>query len=289
MFSKNNKIISIFIMFIALISIVLVSLDKETYAFNEDGNTLDIYYLDVGQADATFIILPNEEVMLIDAGEKSSSEIVQNFINTKGYQKIDYVIGTHPHVDHIGGLENIIKTFQVGTIYIPNAISTSKTYESLLKTISEKNLSVKKAKCDTSILQEEDLEVKIISPCNSNYDSLNNYSVVLKITYKDNTFLFMGDAEELIEKEIKEDVESDVIKVGHHGSDTSSSIDFVNRVNPKYAVISVGSNNKYNHPREEVVLRWESVGAKIYRTDINGVINISSDGYNIKVKTQKGE
>lgn len=254
---------------------------------NTNNDLLKVHYLDVGQGDSIFIELPNNETMLIDAAESYQSENIINYLKNLNYQKIDYVIGTHPHTDHIGGLKDIINTFEIGKIYMPKVVSTTKTYESLLMTIKDKNLKINTAKAGTSIIDIDTLKINILAPNNSTYTELNNYSVVTKITYGSTKFLFMGDAEKLSENEIKENVTADVIKIGHHGSNTSSSIDFIKKVNAKYGIISVGLNNKYNLPKEEIITNWENSGTKIYLTSINGTVRASSDGTNIKIESEK--
>lgn len=254
---------------------------------NTNNDLLKVHYLDVGQGDSIFIELPNNETMLIDAAESYQSENIINYLKNLNYQKIDYVIGTHPHTDHIGGLKDIINTFEIGKIYMPKVVSTTKTYENLLMTIKDKNLKINTAKAGTSIIDIDTLKINILAPNNSTYTELNNYSVVTKITYGTTKFLFMGDAEKLSENEIKEDVTADVIKIGHHGSNTSSSIDFIKKVNAKYGIISVGLNNKYNLPKEETITNWENSGTKIYLTSINGTITAISDGTNIKIESEK--
>lgn len=254
---------------------------------NTNNDLLKVHYLDVGQGDSIFIELPNNETMLIDAAESYQSENIINYLKNLNYQKIDYVIGTHPHTDHIGGLKDIINTFEIGKIYMPKVVSTTKTYENLLMAIKDKNLKINTAKAGTSIIDTDALKINILAPNNSTYTELNNYSAVTKITYGTTKFLFMGDAEKLSENEIKEDVTADVIKIGHHGSNTSSSINFIKKVNAKYGIISVGLNNKYNLPKEETVTNWENSGTKIYLTSINGTITAISDGTNIKIESEK--
>ena len=254
---------------------------------NTNNDLLKIHYLDVGQGDSIFIELPNNETMLIDAAESNQSENIINYIKNLNYQKIDYVIGTHPHTDHIGGLKDIINTFEIGKIYMPKAVSTTKTYESLLMAIKDKNLKINTAKAGISIIDTNTLKINILAPNNDTYTELNNYSVVTKITYGTTKFLFMGDAEKLSENEIKEDVSADVIKIGHHGSSTSSGLNFIKKVNAKYGIISVGLNNKYNLPKEETITNWENSGTKIYLTSTNGTITATSDGTNIKIESEK--
>lgn len=252
--------------------------DDEASISTFSSGTLRVNYIDVGQGDSIFIQLPNNQTMLIDAGEAYKSDNVINYLNNLGITKIDYVIGTHPHTDHIGGLEEVINTFDIGSIYMPRAVSTSKTYEDLLTTISSKGLKVKTAKSGVVVLDEDNLKLEFIAPNSDSYSELNNYSAVLKLTYLDNTFLFMGDAETLSEEEITSEIKADVIKVGHHGSDSSSSLEFVKKVSPEYAIIMVGEGNSYNHPYQSIIDRYESVGAKVLRTDLDGNIVCDSDG-----------
>lgn len=296
---KNIKRNFFEILIILLAFLIINNQDKIKNLFNQNNNQnqndyintnndlLKVHYLDVGQGDSIFIELPNNETMLIDAAESYQSENIINYLKNLNYQKIDYVIGTHPHTDHIGGLKDIINTFEIGKIYMPKVVSTTKTYENLLMTIKDKNLKINTAKAGTSIIDTDALKINILAPNNSTYTELNNYSAVTKITYGTTKFLFMGDAEKLSENEIKEDVTADVIKIGHHGSNTSSSINFIKKVNAKYGIISVGLNNKYNLPKEETITNWENSGTKIYLTSINGTITAISDGTNIKIESEK--
>ena len=296
---KNIKRNFFEILIILLAFFIINNQDKIKNLFNQNNNQnqneyintnndlLKVHYLDVGQGDSIFIELPNNETMLIDAAESYQSENIINYLKNLNYQKIDYVIGTHPHTDHIGGLKDIINTFEIGKIYMPKVVSTTKTYESLLMAIKDKNLKINTAKAGTSIIDTNALKINILAPNNSTYTELNNYSVVTKITYGTTKFLFMGDAEKLSENEIKENVTADVIKIGHHGSNTSSSIDFIKKVSAKYGIISVGLKNKYNLPKEETITNWENSGTKIYLTSTNGTVTAISDGTNIKIESEK--
>ena len=248
---------------------------------------LKVHFLDVGQGDSIFIELPTNETILIDASIKDASNKIINYLREENVSKIDYVFATHPHSDHIGGMSAVIKAFDIGQIYMPKAVTTTKTYENLLLTIKDKNLKIKTAKAGNTIIDTDDLKLVVLAPNQDSYESLNNYSIVLKLTYKEKSFLFMGDAETLSEKEITGDIQADVLKVGHHGSRTSTSQAFLNKVNPSYAVISVGLNNDYKHPHQEVIDRLEKKNIKIYRTDQNGDIIFTTDGYNIDVKVEK--
>ena len=247
------------------------------------GALLKVNYIDVGQGDSIFIEMPDETTMLIDAGESYEATTVIDYINSLGYTKIDYVVATHPHSDHIGGMQEVIENFEVGNIYMPKAASTSKTYENLLDTIADRGLTIKTAKAGLKIIDKDQLLVEVLSPTKDTYSDLNNYSVVLKITYGANSFLFMGDAEKEVEEELVLDETIDVIKIGHHGSDTSSSEAFVEQVKSQVAIISVGEDNKYDHPVLEIVERWEEVGALIFETKDDGTIIAKSDGKNLEV------
>lgn len=252
-------------------------------------NDIKIHYIDVWQGDSIFIELPNGKTMLIDAGESKKQTNVSSYISKLGYSSIDYVIATHPHADHIGGMAHIITKFNIGSIYMPNITTTSWTYENLIKTISIKGLKIKNAKAGVNILNEGDLNVEMIAPNANYYEKLNDYSAVIKITYGSRKFLFMGDAESVSELEIikNTDVSADVIKIGHHGSYTSSDPNFINRVNAKYAIISVGVDNDYGHPHDVTLNKWIAKGTTIYRTDINGNIVVTSDGNDLNVDTDK--
>lgn len=278
-----------FLILLFIIFIALVVKYYGDYSFSSDVEVNGKFiasFIDVGQGDSIFLEFPNGKNMLIDAGENYESETVQSFINSKGYFSLDYVVGTHPHTDHIGGLESIIRRYEIGEIYLPKVVHTSKTYENLLMTINELGYKVNSAISGMEIINEKGLEVKILSPKNSNYSELNNYSVVIKIVFGNTSFLFMGDAETVVEDEILDEVNADVVKVGHHGSDTSSSEEFVKSVNAKYAVIMSGIDNQYDLPDKAIVDRWKSNGAEVYNTSENGNVIITSDGRNITVEVE---
>ena len=277
-------LIFLFIVFIALIAKYYGDFSFASYTDFE--GKLVVNFIDVGQGDSLLLEFPNGKNMLIDAGENYESEVVQSFINRRGFTNLDYVIGTHPHTDHIGGLESIILNYNVGEIYLPKVVHTSKTYENLLTAISERGYKVNNAKAGTLIIDEDGLLVKILSPIHEEYSELNNYSVVIKVIFGNTSFLFMGDAEKVVENEILSEVSADVVKVGHHGSDSSSSSDFVESVKAKYAVIMSGVDNQYDLPSDEVVNRWKNSGAKVYNTSVNGNIVMVSDGNNISVEVQ---
>ena len=258
--------------------------DQKPFVASED--ELVAHFIDVGQGDSSFIELPNGDTMLIDAGTASYGDDIIEYIESLGYQDIDYVVATHPHADHIGGMAEVIDAFDIETVYMPKAVSTSKTYENLLETIQDKGLSIHTGRAGVEVLNTDDLTILMFAPVQEEYSNLNNYSIVLKITYGDTSFLYTGDAEDSL-NEITGDIESDVLKVGHHGSDTSTTSDFLARVNPSYAVISVGEGNSYGHPALSTIELLEGYTSNIYRTDLNGTVVISSDGVNINVDTER--
>ena len=256
-------------------------------SFTANGDMLVAHFIDVGQGDANFIELPNGETMLIDAGIQSSGDDIIEYIENLGYTDIDYVVSTHPHADHIGGMALVIEAFNVENIYMPKAVSTSKTYENLLETIQNRGLSIKTGRAGVEILNTDDLNIILLAPTKESYTNLNNYSIVLKITYGDVSFLYTGDAEEESLDEITGDLKADVLKVGHHGSNTSTTKSFLEQVKPEYAIISVGAKNIYGHPNSSTLELLEEYTNNIYRTDINGTVIIRSDGVNIEVEKER--
>lgn len=245
-------------------------------------DTLAAHFIDVGQADSILVQLPNSEIMLIDAGGE-----VNDYIASLGITKIDYLVATHPHADHIAYLDEVISEFEIGRVIMPRVNHTSETYKDLLYAIQKKSLRVKTARAGIKLLDTEDLDIDIVAPVEDTYESLNDYSAVIKVTYKNKSMLFTGDAEELSESQITADVNADVLKVGHHGSSTSSSKTFLSMVSPDIAVISCGKDNEYGHPHREVLQSLNVRGAQTYRTDENGTVVVYCDGENLSVECEK--
>lgn len=237
-------------------------------------NNLRVYCLDVGQGDS-ILITNNNKTMLIDASTNEMGSRVVKYLNDLGIKKIDYLVGTHPHEDHIGGLDNVIKNFDIGTIYMPNVVATTKTFEEVIDAISAKKLKVTSPKTgDKFTVGNAECEVMSIR---NDKDDYNNCSIVIKMDFNNVSYLFTGDAEESVESSRKWP-HIDVLKVGHHGSNTSSSKDFLEQIKPEVALISVGQGNTYGHPTQATLKRLSNIGAKIYRTDENGTILLIEKG-----------
>ncbi len=245
--------------------------------------TFQVHYIDVGQGDATLITC-NDKAMLIDAGENDQGTKIQNYLQKQGITKLDYVIGTHPDSDHIGGLDVVIYKFDCGTILLPDYQKDTKTYDDVINTMKNKNYSNTLPNVGDTY-QLSDANFTIIAPNNYSYgDTTNNYSIGIILKYGDTSFLFTGDAENEAEEDIVAngiDISADVYQVGHHGSSSSSTELLLNAVNPEYAVISCEEDNKYGHPQAEVLNYFRERGTKVFRTDEQGTIVATSDGKNI--------
>lgn len=290
MFKKRIKNFIKILVVLAIISVTTTTCD---YAGIDKKSTypgLEVQFIDVNQADCTLIKMPDGKNMLIDAGNNSDGEYLTEYLKDEGIEKIDYLIGSHPHADHIGGLDDIIENFEIGTIYMPAVTTNTQTFEEVLQAIKDKGMKIETATAGKKVLYGE-VSAEFLSPAGDYYEELNDYSAVLKLTYGNKSFLFMGDAEILAEKEMiqKFDLKSDVLKLGHHGSGTSSHTEFLKAVSPEVAVISVGKNNDYGHPHKEVLKRIKNLGIKVYRTDLNGIVTVYCDGKNFEVKCEKGE
>lgn len=258
----------------------IISIDTST-GYSPIIKSLVVHYLDVGQADSIFIELPNGETMLIDAGNAEDGPGIVSYIKSLGYTKINYLLATHPHADHIGGMAYVVNNLAIGSVYMPKVSTTTQTFLGLLTAIQNKGLTITTARAGVSLLDIDSLKAALLAPNSTQYDDLNNYSAVLKLTFKNNTFLFMGDAEELSENEITADVSADVLKVGHHGSTSSTGTAFLSKVHPRYAVISVGADNTYGHPAQTTLDKLAAAGVTVYRTDKDGLVTFTSDGTTI--------
>lgn len=250
------------------------------------GELLYAHYIDVGQADASFIELPNGECMLIDGGNRGDGDLVVQYIKELGYSTIDYVVASHPDEDHIGGLPDVFDSFVIDSIYMPSKTSKSKIFQELMRSIEAEGITPTYVSSQTELFQGDDLEAFTLGP-NMDYKDPNSCSIILKLIYGGNSFLFTGDATVEAESDIVGDPSADVLKVGHHGSETSSSLKFLKKVTPEIAVISVGEGNIYGHPHQEVIYRLKKLVSTLLRTDEVGTIIITSDGAEIAYSTSK--
>ena len=244
---------------------------------DDDGSTesLSVHFIDVGQGDSTLIVAPRGEAMLIDAGNNGVGEDVIAYMKKQGVEKLDILVGTHPDADHIGGLDTVIYEYDVENLYMPRKSHTTKTFKDVLLAAKEKGLNIKEAKAGEKFILGEDVKCEILNPVKEYENDNNLWSAVVRIEYGERSFIFMGDAEVENEFDMLESgarVDSDVIKLGHHGSSTSSSESFIKAVSPDAAVVSCKMENSYGHPHRETLELLEKQGIELYRTDEQGSI-----------------
>lgn len=281
--SIRNKWIIGFLAFLMLgMGIFSGGQGTEVKAAPKEAGSLEVHYLDIGQGDAT-LILSDGHAMLIDAGNNSKGTAVWNYLKKQGVEKLDYVIGTHPDADHIGGLDVVIYKFDCGKVLLPDYSKDTKTYEEVEDTLKAKNYQAVHPKVGDRY-SLGDASFTVVAPGGKTYDSANDYSIAVRLEHGKNHFLFVGDAEEESEQEMlksKQKLSSDVYKVSHHGSRTGTSEEFLEAVSPQYAVISCGEDNSYGHPHAEVMNLLRREGVKVFRTDEQGTIVAVSDGKKI--------
>ena len=247
-----------------------------------------VHFFDVGQGDSALISCGGVNV-LIDAGENNRGDDVLLKLSELGVKSLDYVIGTHAHSDHIGGLDTVLSGIEVKNIILSDLpdkmVPNTKTYSDLIDAIVENEVNVIAAEAGNSYNIGEG-KITILSPTTDEYTDLNDWSIVACLEFGNTAFLFTGDAEERVEKDILDlgtNVSATLLKAGHHGSSTSSSQRFLDAVDPDFVVISVGEGNSYGHPNTEALNRFANIGAEVYRTDIGGDITVVSDGKTITI------
>ncbi|EMY9860988.1 TPA: MBL fold metallo-hydrolase [Clostridioides difficile] len=277
----RNKI---FLSILIIISL-LIGCDKKSL--------LSIHMIDVGQGDSILVQTPTNKNILIDEGDEDSENIIISYLRQKRIKTIDIIIATHPDSDHIGSLDNIIKKFNVNSIYMPEQSTDSEAYQNLINSCTDKNLSIQHLYKNDVLNIDNNINIYVLSPSYIQEES-NLNSIVFKLTFNDNSFLFMGDAEEENEKEILHSFKLNninFIKIGHHGSNSSSSLEFIKKISPDIAAISCGYKNQYGHPHREVINNLKQNHVSIYRTDRIGDIVFYSDGeiiftkYNYEIDT----
>lgn len=244
-------------------------------------NNLLIHYIDVGQGDA-ILVQSGSKSLLIDSGPDNKKSV--NYLKSQGVNNLDYVVATHPHDDHIGSMDKIINNFNVFSLYAPKVTNNTESYKDMINALNSKDHKIISARPGIKIDLGNNIICSIISPINNYYKELNNYSVVIKISYNNTSFLFMGDAETYNEEEMAKEgynLKADVLKIGHHGSKSSTSDAFLSEVQPKIAIISSGKDNEYGHPDNKTLNKLKEKNISIYRTDIDGSITLESDGNKI--------
>ncbi|HBY3339581.1 TPA: MBL fold metallo-hydrolase [Clostridioides difficile] len=277
----RNKI---FLSILIIISL-LIGCDKKSL--------LSIHMIDVGQGDSILVQTPTNKNILIDGGDEDSENIIISYLRQKRIKTIDIIIATHPDSDHIGSLDNVIKKFNVNSIYMPEQSTDSEAYQNLINSCTDKNLSIQYLYKNDVLNIDNNINIYVLSPSYIQEES-NLNSIVFKLTFNDNSFLFMGDAEEENKKEILHSFKLNninFIKIGHHGSNSSSSLEFIKKISPDIAAISCGYKNQYGHPHREVINNLKQNHVSIYRTDRIGDIVFYSDGeiiftkYNYEIDT----
>jgi len=282
-----KKILSKYSVLAIITVVVIIAL----YIFNRynsykvaDGE-VEVHFIDVGQGDAA-LLLSDKGSVLIDTGTTESGEKVAAYVSSRT-ETIDYLVLSHPHEDHIGGAKAVFDSVTVKNVVMPDKTADSTSFDRLMDSIEGSDAKVIAAERGVNF-SVGDADFVILSPIpGEDYEETNDVSTVVRVTYGGTSFMFTGDAEALVEKEILEeysDIRCDVLKVGHHGSSTSSTEAFLKAVSPDIAVISCGKDNSYGHPHFEIIKRLENIGSNIYRTDMRGTVVITSDGKNVSVK-----
>lgn len=261
---------------------------------NKNSDKLRVSFFDVGQGDSIFIQTPNKKDILIDGGPNNA--VIKKLGKAMPFwdKTIDLIIITHPHSDHISGLIEIIKKYEIKEIFYTGVLYNSETYAELLRQIKQNKIKLIEINQQQELTLDKNLKLKILFPNENlrekNIENLNNTSMVVKLIYDENSFLFAADAEYEVEQILLEnntDIKADLLKVGHQGASDSSSLKFLQKVSPQIAIISVGENNKFGHPSLRVIRRLEKLGAKVFRSDQNGDIKIIANGKNYKILIEK--
>ena len=255
-------------------------------ATTQTSANVTIKFIDVGQGEAILIALP-EKTMLIDAGPTGSAPKIAQVLQELGRDKIDYLVATHPDEDHIGGMADVISNTQIGTIYAPNKTNNTATYRKFLTAIQNNNLQITLAEAGTIIDQTDDYKLEILWPKkDANFPDTNDYSIIIKLTVGNKTFLFTGDAPTSAILDSNPG-HIDVLKVSHHGSRTGTTEQLVRKLSPTYAVVSYAVDNSYGHPMQSVLNALRKHSVEVWGTGANGTITITCDGTDIDISGEK--
>ncbi len=277
---RNKKQILIRLCILAAV-IVLVAGAVYAYCTRLRGAVFEVCFLDVGQGDSAVCFFPDGTVVLIDAGEADMAQRVCGFLRERGVTRIDFAVATHPHTDHIGGMAEVLDSFEIGELWLPDFVNYVPAYGMMMSTAYRKGIPVRTAEAGAEMIK--DCAVFLGPPQKAEYSEINDASAVLCITYEKRTFLFMGDGEACAEYDIPE-VDCDVLKLGHHGSSSSGSPYFLRKVRPEFVIISSGEDNPYGHPHIETKYDLTMSGALVYNTAYYGDISVRTDGVRVKVK-----
>lgn len=250
---------------------------------------LMVTFIDVGQGDSTLIQAPGGKALLIDGGPKDGEAAVLATLKAKGIKQLT-ILATHEDADHISAFDQVVKSYTIDKVYLPKMPTKSTvTMEQFASAMQAKGLKFTQAKAGVNLDLGEGITALLVAPVKAHYDEDNNYSAVLKVSYGETSFLFTGDAEAESERDMHfsgANLKATVLKVGHHGSRTSTTEAFLKAVKPKYAVIPVGPND-YGHPASVTLKRLEANGVKTFRTDLQGTVTAVSDGKTVTVTTEK--
>lgn len=302
----NNRITPVVLVLFILISFSVFILDKtDTVSLGEiyhkigiiggvdkQDSDFAVYYLDVGQSDCSIIVCDGM-TMMIDTGTVNQLNTIREAMFSLNIDRLDYLVITHQHDDHMGSAAEIIRKYSVSNVIMPTLSKVnnvqSETYTDLINTILDNEVTIIPAQVGYKLYIGSS-EIQLLSPVNQD-ENLNNMSIVLKVIYGENVFLFQGDSEAEVEAQLLKNssmLKSDVLKLGHHGSNTSSGYDFLKAVDPMIAIASCGTDNTYNHPNYNVLERLEKQGICPYFTSLDGSVTVTSDGKSVTVYTENG-
>lgn len=287
-FLKKNKVIFIPYILLLISLFLLGYIIKNNLDSTLKSSETKIHFINVGQGDAILIENKNFNI-LIDSGPNNAKDNIISYLKSNEIKKLDYVIASHPHEDHIGSMDDIVNKFDIGEFIMPKILTTDEDLNNLLKSLKSKKLLVKNINNNLKIKLSKDAYIDFLWTGDISDDNLNNHSIVMKYITKNVSFLFTGDMEEEVENILlssKYPLKSTVLKVAHHGSKTSSSKSFISEIQPQISVISCGMGNDYGHPNKITLDTLKSTNSKILRSDINGNIIIKTNGDNLMIYTQ---